>query len=219
MIADLSARVALAKPTKFHHFLDGLARSGRLLRQYTQNIDCLESKLLSLSPNTSLEAKGPWAKTIQLHGRLDTMICQKCKRCSPLVPEKFQGSQPPPCLQCEYIETQRAELGKRLRGTGRLRPKILLYGENNPDEVAVEAVFKHDLREGPDAVIVVGTCLTVPGARMLAKEFCRVAKTRRRPGITLWINKERPSSSSGIDSLFDYVVRGDCDEIASLLSA
>jgi len=106
-----------------------------------------------------------------------------------------------------------------LHGTGRLRPKILLYGENNPDKVAVEAVVKHDLREDLDAVIVEGTCLTVPGARMLAKEFCRVAKARRRPGITLWINKERPSSSSGIDSLFDYVVHGDCDKIASSLSA
>ena len=81
-------------------------------------------------------------------------------------------------------------MGKRLHGTSRLRPKILLYGEDNPDEVAVEVVFKHDLQEGPDAVIVVGTCLKVPGARMLAKEFCRVAKARRRPGITLWINKE-----------------------------
>jgi NAD-dependent histone deacetylase SIR2 len=110
-------------------------------------------------------------------------------------------------------------LGKRLRGTGRLRPKILLYGENNPDELAVEAVFKHDLRECPDAVIVVGTCLKVPGARMLAKEFCRVVKAGRRQGVTLWINKERPSLPLEIDSLFDYVVRGDCDEIASLLSA
>ena len=70
MTTGLSAHVVHAKPTKFHHFLDGLACSGRLLRQYTQNIDCLESKLPSLSPNASLEAKGPWAKTIQLHGRL-----------------------------------------------------------------------------------------------------------------------------------------------------
>jgi NAD-dependent histone deacetylase SIR2 len=79
-------------------------------------------------------------------------------------------------------------LGKRSCGTGRLRPKILVYGENNPDEVAVEAVFKHDLQEVLDTVV--GTCLKVPGARMLAKEFCRVAKARRRPGVTLWINKE-----------------------------
>jgi NAD-dependent histone deacetylase SIR2 len=59
MIASLSAHVAHAKPTRFHHFLDGLACSGRLLRQYTQNIDCLENKLPSLSPNALLEAKGP----------------------------------------------------------------------------------------------------------------------------------------------------------------
>jgi NAD-dependent histone deacetylase SIR2 len=72
-----------------------------------------------------------------------------------------------------------------LHGTGRLRPKILLYGENNPDELAVEAVFKHDLWECPDAVIVVGTCLKVSGARMLAGEFYHMAKAKRRLGVTL----------------------------------
>jgi NAD-dependent histone deacetylase SIR2 len=76
-------------------------------------------------------------------------------------------------------------LGKRLCGTGRLRPKILLYRENNPDELAVEAVFKHDLQERPDAIIVVETSLKVPGARMLAMKFCHAAKVGRRPGVTL----------------------------------
>jgi NAD-dependent histone deacetylase SIR2 len=185
MIAGLSAYVTHAKPTRFHDFLDSLACSGRLLRQYMQNIDCFESKLPSLSPSASLEVKGSWAKTIQLHGRLDTVICQKCNCCSPLAPQKFQGSQSPPCPQCEDIETQRAALGKRLYGTGRLWPKILLYRENNPDKLAVEAVFKHDLQECPNAVIVVGTSLKVPGARMLATKFCHAAKVGRRPGITL----------------------------------
>ena len=102
-----------------------------------------------------------------------------------------------------------------MHGTSRLRPKILLYGENNSDELAVEAVFKHDLQKGPDAIIVIGTCLKVPGARMLAKEFCCMAKARRRPGITLWINKEQLLLLSWIDSLFDYMVYRDYNEIAS----
>ena len=72
-----------------------------------------------------------------------------------------------------------------MHSIGRLWPKILLYKENNLEELAVEAVFKHDLWEGPDTVIIIGTCLKVPGVRMLAKEFCHIAKARRRLGITL----------------------------------
>ena len=77
-----------------------------------------------------------------------------------------------------------------MHSIGRLWPKILLYEENNLEELAVEAVFKHDLWEGLDAIIVIGTCLKVLRARMLAKEFCHMVKDRRRPGVTLWINKE-----------------------------
>jgi hypothetical protein len=45
------------------------------------------------------------------------------------------------------IEIEPPEPDKRLRGTGRLQLKILLCEENNPDEPAIEAIFKHDLRE------------------------------------------------------------------------
>jgi hypothetical protein len=45
------------------------------------------------------------------------------------------------------IEIQPVESDKRLRSTGRLQLKILLYEENNPDELAIKAIFKHDLQE------------------------------------------------------------------------
>ena len=76
-------------------------------------------------------------------------------------------------------------MSKQLHGTGRFWPKILLYGENNPDKLAIKAVFKYDLQKGPDTIIIIRTCLKVSGVRILAKEFCHIAKARRRSGVTL----------------------------------
>ena len=39
--------------------------------------------------------------------------------------------------------------------TSRLWLKILLYKENNPNELVVKAIFKYDLQEGSDAIIVI----------------------------------------------------------------
>jgi NAD-dependent SIR2 family protein deacetylase len=69
----------------------------------------------------------------------------------------------------------------------------------------MEAVFKHDIRGGPDAVIIIGTSSNVIGPGMLAYEFCLAAKTGKGRKC-LWINKEPPSLGPKIDSLLDHVV-------------
>jgi hypothetical protein len=56
-----------------------------------------------------------------------------------------------------------------------LELKILLYEEKNLNELTVDVVLRYDLRERPDTIIVVGTCIELPGARMSAKGFYRVA--------------------------------------------
>jgi hypothetical protein len=50
MIHDLSTRISIAEATRFHRYLPELAKSGRLLRLFTQNIDCLEDKEERLRP-------------------------------------------------------------------------------------------------------------------------------------------------------------------------
>ena len=60
LIRNILRLSALAKPTNFDIFLDRLALSGYLLRYYTQNIDYVKGYLPEL-----------WAKTVQLHGRID----------------------------------------------------------------------------------------------------------------------------------------------------
>ncbi len=68
-------------------------------------------------------------------------------------------------------------MGKRYLGIGRLRPNIVLYGEENPNGSAIRKITERDLRTGLDIVIIVGTGLKVPGARRLVREFCRSVKS------------------------------------------
>jgi NAD-dependent SIR2 family protein deacetylase len=56
------------KPTPTHEFLALLARKGKLLRNYTQNIDCLETR-----------AGVPADKLLQCHGCFATASCVVCR--------------------------------------------------------------------------------------------------------------------------------------------
>lgn len=203
MVRDMSRLSVRAKPTSFHRFLDGLAHNGRLLRHYTQNIDCIEHRLPNL-----------WEKTVQLHGRIDEAMCQYCGWNGPLVPDWFCGSDLPDCNRCLEIALERERMGKRRLGIGRLRPNVVLYGEENPMGHMIGQMTEQDLRRGPEVILVVGTGPKVPGARRLVTELCRTAKARGR--LTVWINKNSPRS--GLSFGFDYAFIGDCDEVASLLS-
>ncbi len=203
MIRNMSRLSAQAEPTSFHRFLDGLAHNGCLLRHYTQNIDCIERRLPNL-----------WGKTVQLHGRIDKAKCQFCGWNGPLESEWFCGSGLPDCNRCEEIALERERMGKRRLGVGRLRPNVLLYGEDNPKGDMIGELTEQDLRTGPEVVFVVGTALKVPGARRLVTELSHAAKARG--GFTVWINTDAPPF--GLKLLLDFAFQGDCDEVASLLS-
>jgi NAD-dependent histone deacetylase SIR2 len=95
---------------------------------------------------------------------------------------------------------------------------MLLYEEENPNNTEFGAISLRDLRKGPDTVIITGTSLKIPGARKLAREFCRAAKIRKG-GVTIWINKELPSLDKDFESLLNYMICGDCDAAASIFSS
>jgi len=90
---------------------------------------------------------------------------------------------------------------------------MVLYNEFNPDEEAIGAVSHADLKSRPDAVIVVGTSLKVPGIRRLAKELCQVTRGRRG-GFTAWINHDPEPMGPDFKDCWDLVVRGECDDVA-----
>jgi len=217
MVRNLDSMVKKATPTAFHHLLASLAKEERLLRLYSQNVDCIENQLPPLQTKVPLDNKGPWPKTIQLHGGLEKMVCSKCGWLGGFDAELFVGSEPPDCSECVEMESVRGIAGKRSLGVGKLRPRIVLYNEYHPDSEAIGSVSKADLKTRPDAIVVVGTSLKVPGIKRIVKEMCKSVQDMRG-GVTMWINHEDPPLTKDLEGLFDYIVKGDCEMVASLAS-
>lgn len=217
MVRDLSSLTKEAKPTAFHHMLATLAHEGRLMRLYSQNVDCLDTSLKPLATTIPLEPKGPWPVTIQLHGGIDKMQCTKCNEIRNFDGSLFEGSEAPLCKECketDLVRTQHA--GKRSHGIGRLRPRMVLYNEYNPDQDSIGKVCEADLRRVPDAVIVVGTSLKIPGLKRIVRELCQATRAKR-DGFTAWVNLDPSPQTPDMKGLWDLEVRGKCDDIASLL--
>ena len=214
MVRSMSRLVSAAKPTAFHQMLSTLASEGRLMRLYTQNVDGIDVALPSLETSVPLSMKGPWPRTIQLHGGLEKMVCSKCNHLSDFEAALFDGPEPPPCGVCVETDKVRTDhAGKRSHGIGKLRPRIVLYNEHNPDEEAIGAVVGSDLRSRPDAVIVVGTSMKIPGVRRIVREMCGVVRGRK-DGLAVWINQEAPPVGKEFEDCWDLIVKGACDEVA-----
>ncbi|UKZ54802.1 hypothetical protein TrVGV298_008615 [Trichoderma virens] len=214
MVREMDEMSKKANPTAFHRLLASLAQEGRLLRLYSQNIDCLDVSMKPLATEIPLPLKAPWPATIQLHGGLQNMVCSKCGHLDKFNRELFDGPEAPLCAACtvdDQVRTRHA--GKRSHGIGRLRPRFVLYNEYNPDEEAIGNVSSADLKARPDCVIVVGTTLKVPGTRRLVREMCQVARGRR-DGLTIWINTDAEPKDALFKDCWDLVVRSPCDKVA-----
>ena len=218
MVRKLSKMSKRAKPTAFHHMLARLAKEGRLLRLYTQNVDGLETQMPPLETEIPLPHKGPWPQTVQLHGGLEKMMCQKCREILDFDPILFDGEETPTCPRCRETDDIRTnDLGRRSHGIGRLRPRIVLYNEQNPDEEAIGAVSAADMRTRPDAVVVVGTSMKIPGVKRIVSEMCKIVRDRRE-GTTIWINPDPEPTGPSFENCWDLIVRGGSDEVANLVN-
>lgn len=217
MVSSMSRMTKGAKPTTFHHMLATLAQEGRLLRLYSQNVDGIDTSLEPLKTRIPLEKdeSGKWPKTVQLHGGLDKMVCSKCSELSDFDADLFDGPIAPICGNCETVNDIRTNhQGKRSHGVGRLRPRMVLYNEHNPDDEAIGKVASEDIRRRPDAVIVVGTTLKVPGVQRIAREMCNVVRNRK-DGMAMWINNDPPPSGPQFSDCWDLIVRGPADAVAN----
>ncbi|GME91458.1 unnamed protein product [[Candida] boidinii] len=233
MIKNLYSMSLNCKPTNFHHYLDSISKDDRLLRLYTQNIDCLESQLPNLqtitplnsntvsSLNTNSKIKN-YPTTIQVHGNVQLLSCSKCQFITEMNPKYFDNLMHtdeihPSCPECTDLNYVREIAGKRKQVVGILRPRIVLYNEFHPDGEIIGEISTFDLKKRPDCLIVVGTTLKIPGIRRLVKEMARVVHSNN--GYVIWINIDEPSMSI-VDyvEFFDLIVVGDCQKIPDIVN-
>ena len=122
------------RPTVTHSFINLLHKKGRLLKLFTQNIDCLER-----------EAGLPGDMIVEAHGSFATQRCIECKTEYPdeQMKEKIVKKEVPRCIKKTC--------------NGLVKPDIVFFGEALP-----EAFHRNrSLPATADLAIVLGTSLTV----------------------------------------------------------
>ncbi|KAL1956591.1 hypothetical protein VTO42DRAFT_7002 [Malbranchea cinnamomea] len=120
------------RPTLAHSFIKLLHDKGRLLKLFTQNIDCLER-----------EAGLPSEMIVEAHGSFATQSCIDCKAAYPTdrMKEKINANEIPLCLEC----------------MGLVKPDIVFFGEALPSDF----FLNRTLPATADLCIIMGTSLTV----------------------------------------------------------
>jgi NAD-dependent SIR2 family protein deacetylase len=123
-------------PSATHRFISLLSEKGKLLRNYTQNIDSLE-KVAGVPAN----------KVHQCHGSFDTATCTHCRHKVPLsaIEAPIRSQLLPMCDECTHPD-------------GILKPDIVFFGESLGDEFA--QCLSRD-RPECDLVLVMGSSLQV----------------------------------------------------------
>ncbi|KAK4095786.1 DHS-like NAD/FAD-binding domain-containing protein [Parathielavia hyrcaniae] len=193
-------------PTKTHHFILGLRDAGNLVRDYTQNIDCLEEKVC-----LSTDLLNGGVECVLLHGSLRRLRCFNCpgtycwEKCDREM-ETLAGLEPL-CPGCAKISDARTARGKRATAIGTLRPDIVLYDELDPRADLISAIARRDLLLRPDVLLIMGTSLTTHGVKNLVRDFAKVI--HKRAGKVVFVNLTEPAKSW--DGVIDYWVEWDCD--------
>ncbi|KAK0390132.1 hypothetical protein NLU13_3705 [Sarocladium strictum] len=147
-----------------------------------------------------------------LHGSLEQLRCFLCGRvCSWDDDQREQetmSGQQPECPHCAGATAAREERGKRALGVGKLRPDIVLYGEEHPNAHLISPIVTHDLALCPDMLLILGTSLRVHGLKIMVREFAKAVHAKG--GKVVFVNFTKPPESIWGD-IIDYWVQWDCD--------
>jgi NAD-dependent SIR2 family protein deacetylase len=149
-------RMRAAEPNATHHRLVELERDGRLTGLITQNVDGLHSR-------------AGHRDLVDLHGRIDRVICLECRAVSPRVDLHQRLTELNPGYDTRAAETA-PDGDVLLEDTadfrvadchgcgGRLKPDVVFFGENVPkDRVARCYAMVADA----EALVVLGSSLQV----------------------------------------------------------
>ncbi|KAF9990191.1 NAD-dependent histone deacetylase sir2, partial [Entomortierella chlamydospora] len=145
-------------PSPSHNFIKMLEDQGKLLRNYTQNID-------------TLEQKAGIRNVLQCHGSFATASCIRCKHQVPGddIKESILKQQvayckvcrtPSPALQSQpdVLESVMKSVGEHDVSAAVMKPDIVFFGEQLPS--AFDDNFDED-RDKVDLLIVIGSSLKV----------------------------------------------------------
>jgi NAD-dependent SIR2 family protein deacetylase len=151
--------MAHAAPNAGHRALADLEAAGILHGLITQNVDGLHSAAGSRS-------------VIDLHGRIDTVVCLACGRTSPRADLQHRlallnpgfgadGVAVNPDGDAELDDVDGFVLAPCTACGGPLKPDVVFFGENVPRERVTRAYALVDAIRGGGALLVAGSSLTV----------------------------------------------------------
>jgi len=170
-------------PTLAHFFIKTLEVNNKLLRNYTQNIDALESEI-------------GIQRVFQCHGSFDSATCMTCS-------VKFDGKMIQPCYLSRMVAycdlCVKDERFPAPASYGLVKPDIVFFGEDLP---GFEEAFSKDCSE-VDLLIVIGSSLQVDP---VAENIFNVVPSSV-PKVL--INLE----AAGQYDVFDSYLLGDCQQI------
>ena len=166
--------VARARPNRAHAALVELEANGRLTALVTQNVDGLHTRAGQRS-------------VIDLHGRIDQVICTVCTTriarvdiqqqladANPSWADVRAATAPDGDADLERVACDHFVPPRCPRCDGLLKPDVVFFGENVPRERVVAA---HSALADADAMLVIGSSLMVySGFR-----FARMARERGMP--------------------------------------
>lgn len=205
------------------------------MRCYTQNIDGLEAReglCMELGRGRgnkrrfmkkNYEAPRPsdiqgtdfdaGCEVVQLHGELSNLRCRVCateQEWTESETEIFLEGAAPRCEKCAEKSDLRQATGKRGLVVGELRPNIVLYGEDHPQNSMLVPLIAFDQSSSPDVLVIMGTSLKVHGLQKVVRDFAKVVHAQKN-GRVIFVNRTRPSESQWDGVIDDYVAM-DCDE-------
>ena len=166
------SRIGQAKPNAGHIALANAERAGRLEYLITQNVDGLH------------QAAGA-KNVVDLHGRLDRVICMNCKQqISRIEMDRLLSKLNPNVrkdVTVEFTPDGDAEIEAAENFLvpacpncgGILKPDVVFFGENVPQERAEFAISR---LEKADALLIAGTSLTVNSGLRFARAAAKAEK-------------------------------------------
>jgi NAD-dependent SIR2 family protein deacetylase len=191
--------VASAVPSPSHQVIAELERRKVVKMVVTQNVDRLHQQAGSQT-------------VIDLHGRLDEVICMHCQkivsrhtlqsRLTLLNPSFSQQGQIAPDGDADVPEDSIPSVTvPSCEGCdGILKPNVVFFGDN-VDKSVVQRVY--DGIDDSDGLLIVGTSLKV----FSGYRFCRYAAQQRKPIASI-----NPGLSRG-DELIQTIVREESDDV------